>query len=553
MNRELTKEIEELSRLLNDDDISSLYQERYDEKENLKKQIDFLTNKTNSLENYRYNNPSDNSDILKLLNIEIDNLSLKQQALKDDMEVISNKLDENYATLRIYQNYLEKLNKRKDNIDIVCQNYPNLKDSFQAEYQKISNQIALFDKIMQPIKETKTKLEQEYDDKYAIYETIGREIEQKRNKSLQIQNNRTLNIDLKSLVSDKTKLKSLKQDLTNIDNVIDVQKQYNTIINNFKNGLIDNDTLKTQLLDLKKVIISDTELSKRNPQLVNSIVNKLESVVNTNSVQNKGTVNLDEMIEKAQYEINNNKKPKPTNINNYDEYDIFAPEYNSINQRLNKESMQRVPDNLMANLYRDESNTNEEIEEQQEVINVRPAKQSTREKLKSKVVKITAFCLSAIFATTIAANALFKNKHHSQEIGNNVSASDTATPDFELPDINLIPDSLMKNSENYASELPDYIKIKDNSYIYDNSYDAIDKENAMRPYFGYDEEKEIYGVTLQMPDGTIKTLYKDNANFDKDYNNLINRGASVKLYLTGSNNEYEGYYNADDMSVGKKR
>ena len=76
-------------------------------------------------------------------------------------------------------------------------------------------------------------------------------------------------------------------------------------------------------------------------------------------------------------------------------------------------------------------------------------------------------------------------------------------------------------TENKEYNLGESVNIKDNSYIYTNSYDATDSTNKCTPYYNGSYDREVMGVTYEL-DGNLYTIYRDDMNASEKVNELIN-------------------------------
>ncbi|MEG2250484.1 MAG: hypothetical protein RSD09_02790, partial [Bacilli bacterium] len=71
---------------------------------------------------------------------------------------------------------------------------------------------------------------------------------------------------------------------------------------------------------------------------------------------------------------------------------------------------------------------------------------------------------------------------------------------------------------------------------------ASTKENPLTPYNDKEQEKNVIGITLTMPDGTYKF-----AQTESQINFLKEKGGIISAYLTGNNDTPEGYWNSKDV------
>ena len=112
-------------------------------------------------------------------------------------------------------------------------------------------------------------------------------------------------------------------------------------------------------------------------------------------------------------------------------------------------------------------------------------------------------------------------------------------------------------TENKEYNLGESVNIKDNSYIYTNSYDATDSTNKCTPYYNGSYDREVMGVTYEL-DGNLYTIYRDDMNASEKVNELISKGAKQTAVLVVRSDlvntgDYEGYYNIDSIKRVRTR
>ena len=176
----------------------------------------------------------------------------------------------------------------------------------------------------------------------------------------------------------------------------------------------------------------------------------------------------------------------------------------------------------------------------------------------------TAICAWIVAATAVVCSFLPKSqskKHKPDDIVKPTSVVETTEPSTKKDDI-IIDEPVIEEptevvTENKEYNLGESVNIKDNSYIYTNSYDATDSTNKCTPYYNGSYDIEVMGVTYEL-DGNLYTIYRDDMNASEKVNELISKGAKQTAVLVVRSDlvntgDYEGYYNIDSIKRVKTR
>lgn len=176
----------------------------------------------------------------------------------------------------------------------------------------------------------------------------------------------------------------------------------------------------------------------------------------------------------------------------------------------------------------------------------------------------TAICAWIVAATAVVCSFLPKSqskKHKPDDIVKPTSVVETTEPSTKKDDI-IIDEPIIEEptevvTENKEYNLGESVNIKDNSYIYTNSYDATDSTNKCTPYYNGSYDREVMGVTYEL-DGNLYTIYRDDMNASEKVNELISKGAKQTAVLVVRSDlvntgDYEGYYNIDSIKRVKTR
>ena len=176
----------------------------------------------------------------------------------------------------------------------------------------------------------------------------------------------------------------------------------------------------------------------------------------------------------------------------------------------------------------------------------------------------TAICAWIVAATAVVCSFLPKSqskKHKPDDIVKLTSVVETTEPSTKKDDI-IIDEPVIEEptevvTENKEYNLGESVNIKDNSYIYTNSYDATDSTNKCTPYYNGSYDREVMGVTYEL-DGNLYTIYRDDMNASEKVNELISKGAKQTAVLVVRSDlvntgDYEGYYNIDSIKRVKTR
>lgn len=176
----------------------------------------------------------------------------------------------------------------------------------------------------------------------------------------------------------------------------------------------------------------------------------------------------------------------------------------------------------------------------------------------------TAICAWIVAAAAIVCSFLPKSqskKHKPDDIVKPTSVVETIEPSTKKDDI-IIDEPVIEEptevvTENKEYNLGESVNIKDNSYIYTNSYDATDSTNKCTPYYNGSYDREVMGVTYEL-DGNLYTIYRDDMNASEKVNELISKGAKQTAVLVVRSDlvntgDYEGYYNIDSIKRVRTR
>ena len=176
----------------------------------------------------------------------------------------------------------------------------------------------------------------------------------------------------------------------------------------------------------------------------------------------------------------------------------------------------------------------------------------------------TAICAWIVAAAAVVCSFLPKSqskKHKPDDIVKPTSVVETTEPSTKKDDI-IIDEPVIEEpteviTENKEYNLGESVNIKDNSYIYTNSYDATDSTNKCTPYYNGSYDREVMGVTYEL-DGNLYTIYRDDMNASEKVNELINKGAKQTAVLVVRSDlvntgDYEGYYNIDSIKRVRTR
>lgn len=176
----------------------------------------------------------------------------------------------------------------------------------------------------------------------------------------------------------------------------------------------------------------------------------------------------------------------------------------------------------------------------------------------------TAICAWIVAAAAVVCSFLPKSqskKHKPDDIVKPTSVVETTEPSIKEDDI-IIDEPIIEEptevvTENKEYNLGESVNIKDNSYIYTNSYDATDSTNKCTPYYNGSYDREVMGVTYEL-DGNLYTIYRDDMNASEKVNELISKGAKQTAVLVVRSDlvntgDYEGYYNVDSIKRVRTR
>ena len=119
---------------------------------------------------------------------------------------------------------------------------------------------------------------------------------------------------------------------------------------------------------------------------------------------------------------------------------------------------------------------------------------------------------------------------------------------------NITPEAPVINNQASTSsvlEMGTIITIREETNIFENSYDAKDNNNPQNPYFESNAERRIMGVVFYL-DGEIKNVSARQPGFEEEIALLEESGARVVGYKTSilgqeDLHEFEGFYRSEDI------
>ncbi|MEG1309582.1 MAG: hypothetical protein RSD06_01735, partial [Bacilli bacterium] len=360
-----------------------------------------------------------------------------------------------------------------------------------------------------------------------------------------------------AFVLEKEKIESSRWDIKFKNCELDLEKNKAQILENEKD-ILDREN---NLMSLEKEISNyENQLDELNSNSNPNLTVSVEDCINENKTKirfiNEDLINLN-------IEANNNLKQsqhlksmkeryeavtekRRNNIKNKNGIDKFRmsvdeeelrKEVQTLNmlktrEQFLKTSVLEVLDKF--NNHSDNKNTEEKIEkdskpEQLEIISI---KRPLKERIKENMKKIAATVISSLIIAAIVLNPSIDKEKEEENV--------TKIVYEQLDKENL-------EEENLEEEIPeinvnDKIIVNNDAPIYSNQIDASTKENPLTPYNDKEQEKNVIGITLTMPDGTYKF-----AQTESQINFLKEKGGIISAYLTGNNDTPEGYWNSKDV------
>ena len=106
-----------------------------------------------------------------------------------------------------------------------------------------------------------------------------------------------------------------------------------------------------------------------------------------------------------------------------------------------------------------------------------------------------------------------------------------------------IGDTVNINNNDSKFKIGDTVNINNNSFIYDNVYDAMNKENGLKPYYDENMDRNVTGLFVNCDGNYIYS--EDQSQVDK----LLSDGGVIESVVVG---EYEGAYNYNDVKLKLK-
>ncbi|MEG2010633.1 MAG: hypothetical protein RR067_01390, partial [Bacilli bacterium] len=360
-----------------------------------------------------------------------------------------------------------------------------------------------------------------------------------------------------AFVLEKEKIESSRWDIKLKNCELDLEKNKAQILENEKD-ILDREN---KLMSLEKEISNyENQLDELNSNSNPNLTVSVEDCINENKTKirfiNEDLINLN-------IEANNNLKQsqhlksmkeryeavtekRRNNIKNKNGIDKFRmsvdeeelrKEVQTLNmlktrEQFLKTSVLEVLDKF--NNHSDNKNIEEKIEkdskpEQLEIISI---KRPLKERIKENMKKIAATVISSLIIAAIVLTPSIDKEKEEENV--------TKIVYEQLDKENLEEENL--EEETPEINVNDKIIVNNDAPIYSNQIDASTKENPLTPYNDKEQEKNVIGITLTMPDGTYKF-----AQTESQINFLKEKGGIISAYLTGNNDTPEGYWNSKDV------
>ncbi|MEG3036319.1 MAG: hypothetical protein RR832_02015 [Bacilli bacterium] len=360
-----------------------------------------------------------------------------------------------------------------------------------------------------------------------------------------------------AFVLEKEKIESSRWDIKFKNCELDLEKNKAQILENEKD-ILDREN---KLMSLEKEISNyENQLDELNSNSNPNLIVSVEDCINENKTKirfiNEDLINLN-------IEANNNLKQsqhlksmkeryeavtekRRNNIKNKNGIDKFRmsvdeeelrKEVQTLNmlktrEQFLKTSVLEVLDKF--NNHSDNKNIEEKIEkdskpEQLEIISI---KRPLKERIKENMKKIAATVISSLIIAAIVLTPSIDKEKEEENV--------TKIVYEQLDKENLEEENL--EEEILEINVNDKIIVNNDAPIYSNQIDASTKENPLTPYNDKEQEKNVIGITLTMPDGTYKF-----AQTESQINFLKEKGGIISAYLTGNNDTPEGYWNSKDV------
>ena len=187
-----------------------------------------------------------------------------------------------------------------------------------------------------------------------------------------------------------------------------------------------------------------------------------------------------------------------------------------------------------------------------------------KSKNKKKLMKGVAIAAASIALAIVSAVSVLGFS----DLQNKNKKTDEANDDVKLSYDELIPqlpidnlrDKMIENSINVDDKIVDTsvsdvtktivkesrvkigdnVNVKDNAYIYNNVYDAMNEENKYIPYFDNDMDRNVKGLFIDC-DGSY--IYTEDGCVAEE---LLSKKGIIKSVVVG---DYEGAYNYNDIKI----
>lgn len=265
-------------------------------------------------------------------------------------------------------------------------------------------------------------------------------------------------------------------------------------------------------------------------------------------------------LKQAKFEQDNNEKNQQNNS-------VFESEPIKSEPEPNLFQTKREFNYEEFEMYMEEKEMIEQLEielaEVNRIISSRKSKNNIFDKIKKKAKQVVT-AAAFVVVLGLGATTVFSNHNNDQSTkveqtndklkGAAIDLSKITDDQLQQSTLNEVKNQ-QKTSDNVFAEvsIPSFVTVKDGANIYQTAKSATDEENGLKPYYDNEQQRNILGVTFNV-DGQITTVYENDPDYNNKVNQMTEKGYQITSYLTaidGQNNNFEGYYNVDDIVQSK--
>lgn len=168
--------------------------------------------------------------------------------------------------------------------------------------------------------------------------------------------------------------------------------------------------------------------------------------------------------------------------------------------------------------------------------------------IKKGLENVAIFLGMTIITTSAVSQAVRKIPKIVEQIPSNSIESqvDKTNESFITYAYDLSNEEKIDEKDNDNNNFAEFFTVNNNSYIYNNMYDAYDNTNKIEPYYDHNISRKVKAIILKLNNELIYV------STQKDYDSYLKLGANPVAVLGIIDDFTEGFYRIEDTSLLRK-